>query len=161
MGEGGCARPDETSSLTADPTVTCVPATGFWLMTLPEATVLLEAEVTVPKTRPTPASGVAAAACVCPTTLGTATVPAWPAIAPVPLKVMVCAASGALFSALSMRIADPEKKVAVGGAKLKLSLQVALGTNGNAVEQSETAFCVKPAPRLRVSDPVSGWFPTF
>src|ERR1019366_4732490 len=58
---------------TADPIVASVPATGLSLITLPDATVLLEAVVSVPTTRPTPVIAVAAAACVCPTTFGTAT----------------------------------------------------------------------------------------
>ena len=46
---------------------------GFWLMTLREATVLLACCVTVPAVSPAPVIAVVAAACVWPTTFGTAT----------------------------------------------------------------------------------------
>src|ERR1039457_3465280 len=68
-----CAGPVDTTRFTADPRATSVPATGLSLITLPDATVLLEAVVSVPTTRPTPVIAVVAAACVCPTTFGTAT----------------------------------------------------------------------------------------
>jgi hypothetical protein len=42
-------------------------------MTLPEATVLLDCGVTVPMVRPAPVMALVAAACVWPTTFGTAT----------------------------------------------------------------------------------------
>jgi hypothetical protein len=60
--------------LTEEPTTIELPAVGDWLMTLPEATVLLEAVVTAPTTKPAALMAVAAAACVKPTTLGTETV---------------------------------------------------------------------------------------
>ena len=52
-----------------------VPAVGLSLMTSPLATVLLEAVVTVPTTRPTPVMADVAIACVSPTTFGTDTSP--------------------------------------------------------------------------------------
>jgi hypothetical protein len=58
---------------TADPAFTLVAAVGLSLMTLPDATVLLEAVVTVPSTKPAPVIAVVAAACVSPTTFGTDT----------------------------------------------------------------------------------------
>jgi hypothetical protein len=67
------APPLETTSLTAEPLATLVPAAGFWLMTLREATVLLACCVTVPAVSPAPVIAVVAAACVWPTTFGTAT----------------------------------------------------------------------------------------
>src|ERR1700683_4178900 len=65
--------PLDTTRFTADPVPTDVPATGLSLITLPAATVPLEAVVTVPTTRPAPVIAVVAAACVSPTTFGTET----------------------------------------------------------------------------------------
>src|SRR6185503_18301248 len=65
------AGPDETTSETAVPPVTCVPAAGFWLMTEPAGTVVLDAVVIVPTVRPTPVIALVAAACVELTTFGT------------------------------------------------------------------------------------------
>src|SRR4051812_36221209 len=73
FGTATCGRPDETTSATALPTLTCVAAVGFWLITDPDGTVVLDAVVTVPTTRPAPVIAVVAPACVRPTTLGTAT----------------------------------------------------------------------------------------
>src|SRR5204863_9401924 len=67
------AGPLETTRLTAEPLATLVPAVGLSLMTLPAATVLLDCIVTAPTVRPAPVMALAAAACVWPTTLGTAT----------------------------------------------------------------------------------------
>jgi len=69
----GTAGPVETTRFTAEPDAAAVPASGLWLMTLPEATVLLVAVVTVPTVSPAPVIAVDAAACVSPTTLGTLT----------------------------------------------------------------------------------------
>ena len=49
-----------------------MPAAGFWLMTLPDATVLLDCCVTPPTVRPAPVMALVAAACVMPATFGTA-----------------------------------------------------------------------------------------
>jgi len=65
------AGPLDTTRFTADPALTDVPATGLSLITLPDATVLLAAVVTVPTTKPAFVSAVVAAACVDPTTFGT------------------------------------------------------------------------------------------
>jgi hypothetical protein len=65
------AGPDDTTRLTAVAAATCAPAAGVSLITLPGATVELDAMVTVPSTRPAPLIAVAAAASVDPTTLGT------------------------------------------------------------------------------------------
>jgi hypothetical protein len=54
--------PLETTRLTEDPLLTCVPAVGLWLITLPEATVVLDAVVTVPNVRPAEVIAVVAAA---------------------------------------------------------------------------------------------------
>jgi hypothetical protein len=48
--------------LTAEPLVALVPDAGFWLVTLPEATVLLDCVVTVPTVSPADVIAVAAAA---------------------------------------------------------------------------------------------------
>jgi hypothetical protein len=74
LGTATCCGPVETTMLIADPTLTVVPAAGDSLMTLPVATVLLEAVVIVPRARPAPVMAVVAAACVRPTTLGAVTV---------------------------------------------------------------------------------------
>src|SRR3954470_11488376 len=73
FGTATCGRPDEMTSATALPIVTCVPATGDSLITEPAGTVVLEAVVIAPTVRFTPVIAVVAAACVCPTTFGTAT----------------------------------------------------------------------------------------
>jgi hypothetical protein len=73
FGTATCGGPLETTRLTEDPLLTCVPAVGLWLITLPEATVVLDAVVTVPNVRPAEVIAVVAAACVLPTTFGTAT----------------------------------------------------------------------------------------
>jgi hypothetical protein len=65
--------PDEITSATALPAATCVPLVGFWLITDPDATVVLDAEVTVPTVRPAVVKSVVAAACVSPNTEGTVT----------------------------------------------------------------------------------------
>ena len=67
------AGPVDTTMFTAEPTFTLVPATGLWLITSPDGTVLLDAVVTVPTTNPAPVIAVVAAACVSPTTFGTLT----------------------------------------------------------------------------------------
>jgi len=69
----GVAAPVETTRLTPDPGAALAPDNGFWLMTLPVATVALDAVVTVPRVNPAPVSALVAAACVSPTTLGTVT----------------------------------------------------------------------------------------
>ena len=74
FGTATLAKPLETTRFTAEPTLTLVPAVGLSLITLPEATVLLDAVVTVPSTKPAPVIAVVAAACVAPTTFGTAAV---------------------------------------------------------------------------------------
>ena len=71
---GDADAPDEMTRLTALPDVTCVPLAGAWLMTDPVATVALDAVVTVPTVRPAVVKVVVAAACVAPTTEGTAIV---------------------------------------------------------------------------------------
>src|SRR4029078_11502830 len=73
LGTATCGRPEETTSDTALPTLTCVALIGDWLMTDPAGTVVLVAVVTVPTTRPAFVIAVVAAVCVRPTTLGTAT----------------------------------------------------------------------------------------
>src|SRR5437588_11965802 len=65
--------PVETTRLTAEPRTTSAPAAGLSLITLPEATVVLDCCVTVPLVRPAPVMALVAAACVWPTTFGTGT----------------------------------------------------------------------------------------
>ena len=65
----GGAVPEDTTKLTGLPMATLMPATGFWLMTLPAGTVALVAWVMVPTVRPTPWIAAMAAAWVEPTTL--------------------------------------------------------------------------------------------
>src|SRR5437016_14422336 len=69
----GAGAPLETTRLTAEPFATLVPAAGLWLITLPEATVLLDCCVTAPLVRPARVMALVSAACVWPTTFGTAT----------------------------------------------------------------------------------------
>lgn len=71
FGTGTGAAPVLTVRLTAEPAATLVPAAGFELITLPNATVALLAIVTVPTVRPAPVIAVSAAAWVIPTTFGT------------------------------------------------------------------------------------------
>src|SRR5204863_20186 len=73
FGTATWAGPLETTRLTAEPLATLVPAAGLSLMTVPEATVVLDCIVTVPRVRPAPVMALVAAACVWPTTFGTAT----------------------------------------------------------------------------------------
>src|SRR5881398_915844 len=73
LGTATCGRPDETTSATALPTLTCVPAAGDWLITDPAGTVVLVAVVIVPTVSEAPVIADVAAVCVRPTTLGTAT----------------------------------------------------------------------------------------
>src|SRR5207253_9979242 len=65
--------PLETTRLTAEALATLVPAAGLSLITLPEATVVLDCCVTVPTVRAAALRALVAAACVWPTTFGTAT----------------------------------------------------------------------------------------
>src|SRR4051812_50210411 len=65
------AGPDDTSSDTALPVATSVPAAGDSLMTVPAGTVLLDAVVTAPTVSDALIMAVDAAPRVRPTTLGT------------------------------------------------------------------------------------------
>jgi len=56
--------PVDTTRFTAEPAATPAPDTGFWLITLPAGTVVLDCCVTVPTTSPAPVIVVVAAACV-------------------------------------------------------------------------------------------------
>jgi hypothetical protein len=67
------AGPLDTTRFTAVPGATDCPAAGFWLMTLPDATVELDCCVTLPTTSDAPVIALAAAACVSPVTFGTET----------------------------------------------------------------------------------------
>jgi hypothetical protein len=69
------AGPVDTTSATAEPAATLVPAAGFWLITLPAGTVALDCCETAPTTSPAPVIAVVAAACVRLLTFGTDTGP--------------------------------------------------------------------------------------
>src|SRR5437868_6025120 len=73
LGTTTCGGPDETTRLTALVNRICVPAVGASLMTIPDGTVVLDAFVTVTSVRPALVIALVAAACVRPTTFGTAT----------------------------------------------------------------------------------------
>ena len=72
---GTATGPIDTTSATAEAVATLVPAAGFWLITLPEGTVVLDCCETVPTTRPALTIAAVAAVCVKFTTFGTATGP--------------------------------------------------------------------------------------
>src|SRR5262245_2351529 len=74
LGTATKGGPDDTTSATALPTATCVPAAGFWLMMAPAGTVVLDAVVRAPTAKPAEVIAAVAAACVMFTTLGTATI---------------------------------------------------------------------------------------
>src|SRR4029079_12619184 len=73
VGTATCAGPEDTTRLTALPTLTCVPADVVQLIIEPDGTVALDCLVIVPTVRPAPVIAVDAAACVRPATVGTAT----------------------------------------------------------------------------------------
>src|SRR5215217_5121783 len=73
FGVATCGRPVDTTSATALPVFTCVPAARFWLITDPAGTVVLDTVVTAPSVRPAPVIADVAAVCVWPTTFGVAT----------------------------------------------------------------------------------------
>src|SRR3954465_6107588 len=52
LGTATCGRPEETTSATALPMFTCVPAPGDWLITEPAGTVVLDDVVSAPTVRP-------------------------------------------------------------------------------------------------------------
>src|SRR4029077_6754109 len=64
LGTATSGGPDDTTSATALPVTTCVPAAGFSLMIEPAATVVLDAVVTAPTVRPADVIAAVAAACV-------------------------------------------------------------------------------------------------
>src|SRR5215510_1720384 len=73
LGTATVGGPDDTTSATALPTATCVPAAGFWLMMAPAGTVVLDAVVRAPTAKPAEVRAAVAAACVMFTTSGTVT----------------------------------------------------------------------------------------
>src|SRR3954468_13473211 len=72
-GTATCGRPEEITSATALPITTSAPAAGFWLITEPAGTVMLEVVLIAPTVRPTPVSALDAFACAWFVTSGTAT----------------------------------------------------------------------------------------
>src|ERR1700733_4577151 len=69
LGTATNGGPDDTTSATALPVATCVPAAGGPLMGAPAGTVVLDAVVIAPTVSPAAVIAVVAAACVCVTTL--------------------------------------------------------------------------------------------
>src|SRR5205807_9388485 len=65
--------PGETTRSTAEPLAESAPAAGFWLITMPDANVVLDCCVTAPTVRAAALMALVAAASVSPTTFGTAT----------------------------------------------------------------------------------------
>jgi hypothetical protein len=156
----GTATPDEMTKLTDDPPLAAVPAAGFWLITLPISTVLLDALVVVPTISPAVVIAVVAAACVCPTTFGTLTVA-------MPATAMLCMAEGLVLSALSVKTAVLMRDPALCGWKLRLRLHLAPGVSAELPAQSAgepvpgtwTKFGpVTTSPGVTA---FSGWLPTF
>src|SRR3954471_19891854 len=72
-GTATCGRPEEITSATALPTTTSAPAAGFWLITEPAATVMLDVVLIAPTVRPMLVSALEALACAWLVTSGTAT----------------------------------------------------------------------------------------
>src|SRR3954469_2132960 len=72
-GTATCGRPEEITSATALPTTTSAAAAGFWLITEPAGTVMLDAVLMGPTVRPMLVSAVEAVACGLLVTSGTAT----------------------------------------------------------------------------------------
>src|SRR5208283_927042 len=73
FGTATLAGPVDTTIFTAEPGKTRVPEVGLCDITSPDGTVEDDAVVTAPTTSPGPVMAVVAAACVSPTTFGTAT----------------------------------------------------------------------------------------
>src|SRR3954453_11689468 len=72
-GTATCGRPDEITSATALPMRTSAPAAGFWLITEPAATVMLDVVLIAPTVRPMLVSALEAFAWGRLTTFGTET----------------------------------------------------------------------------------------
>src|SRR4051812_27634431 len=72
-GTATCGKPEEITSATALPTTTSVPAAGFWLITEPAATVMLDDVLIAPTVRPMLVNALDAVACAWFVTSGTAT----------------------------------------------------------------------------------------
>src|SRR6267142_2416721 len=68
LGTATSGGPDDTTSATALPATTCVPAAGFWLTIEPAGTVLLDAVVIAPTVKPADVIAAVAAAWVRVTT---------------------------------------------------------------------------------------------
>src|SRR3954468_23182536 len=63
-GTATCGRPEEMTSATALPTATSAPAAGFWLITEPDGTVMLDDVLIAPTVKPALVSALEAIACV-------------------------------------------------------------------------------------------------
>src|SRR3954471_4658283 len=72
-GTATCGRAQEITSATALPTIASAPAAGFWLITEPDGTVMLEVVLIAPTVRPMLVSALDAVACAWWVTSGTAT----------------------------------------------------------------------------------------
>src|SRR3954467_13294959 len=73
FGTATCGGPDDTTRATALPLATWVPGVGGWLVIDPAGTIVFDTVVTDPSVRPAFVIVAVAAACVRPTTFGTAT----------------------------------------------------------------------------------------
>src|SRR3954468_3256418 len=72
-GTATCGNPEEITSATALPANTSAPAAGFWLITEPDGTVMLDDLLIAPTVRPMLVSALDAFACGWFVTSGTAT----------------------------------------------------------------------------------------
>src|SRR4051812_28557963 len=72
-GTATCGKPEEITSATALPTTTSAPAAGFWLITEPDGTVMLDVALIAPTVRPMLVNAFVAFACGWFITSGTAT----------------------------------------------------------------------------------------
>src|SRR3954469_21131080 len=72
-GTATCGSPEEITSATALPTTTSAPTAGFWLITEPDGTVMLDVVLIAPTVRPMLVSALDAVAWGLLVTSGTAT----------------------------------------------------------------------------------------
>src|SRR4029079_3641448 len=138
---GGCG-PDETTRPTALPAVTCVPASGVWLMTVPAGTVALDVVVAPPTTRTARGiaegaagvSGAVAAVGVVFTTFGTTT-SAGPdeTTSATPLPVATCVPAAGFWL-----MTDP------AGTVPRESCVIAPAVSPALVIAPDAAVCVRP-----------------
>src|SRR6187399_2043647 len=171
LGTATCGSPVDTTSATALPVVTCVPLAGVWLITDPAGTVVLDAVVTAPTVKPAFAIAVVAAACVRPTTLGTATcgspvdttsATALPVVTCVPLAgvwlITDPAGTVVLDAVVTAPTVKPAFAIAVVAAACVRPTTLGTATCGSPVDTtSATALpvvtCVPPVGVWLITDP--------